>query len=152
MRVLTIRWQRLVSQGRTCDRCGSTQLELERAMKILTEALRPLGIEPRLQVGEIDQAAFAMDPAESNRIWVADKPLEDWITADVGSSRCCSVCGESDCRTVQVGGDSFEVIPERLILKAALRAAAAMLDEEGAPEVGDRPDTYASVGARPCGC
>jgi hypothetical protein len=56
MKVLTIRWQRLVSQGRTCDRCGSTH------------------------------------------------------------------------------GDSFEVIPERLIVKAALRAASAMLDDEGAPE------------------
>ena len=134
MKVLTIRWQRLVSQGRTCDRCGSTQLELERAMKVLTDALRPLGIEPRLQVGEIDQAVFSADPAESNRIWIAGKPLEDWITADVGSSRCCSVCGESECRTVQLGGDSFEVIPEQLIVKAALRAASAMLDEEGAPE------------------
>ena len=103
-------------------------------MKVLTDALRPLGIEPRLQVDEIDQAAFAVDPAESNRIWIAGKPLEDWITADVGSSRCCSVCGESECRTVQVGSDSFEVIPERLILKAALRAASAMLDEEAAPE------------------
>lgn len=135
MRVLTIRWQRLVSpEGRTCDRCASTQVELERAMKTLTEALRPLGIEPLLQVSEIHQAAFAVDPAESNRIWIAGKPLENWITADVGSSRCCSVCGESECRTVEVGGDSFEVIPEQLILKAALTAAAAMLGEEGSPE------------------
>ena len=58
MKVLTIRWRRLVSQGRTCDRCGSTQVELERALKVLTDALRPLGIEPRLQVGEIDQPAL----------------------------------------------------------------------------------------------
>ena len=85
MKVLTIRWQRLVSKGRTCDRCGSTELELERAMKVLTDALRPLGIEPRLQADVLHQAVFAVDPAESNRIWIADKPLEDWITADVGS-------------------------------------------------------------------
>ena len=134
MKVLTIRWQRLVSEGRTCDRCGSTELELEGAMKVLTDALRPLGIEPRLQAGEIHQAAFAAAPAESNRIWIADKPLEDWITADVGASQCCSVCGESECRTVEVGGDSFEVIPERLIVQAALTAAAAMLGEDGATE------------------
>jgi Domain of unknown function (DUF2703) len=103
-------------------------------MKVLTDALRPLGIEPRLQVGAMDQAAFAVDPADSNRIWIADKPLEDWITADVGSSQCCSVCGESECRTVEVGGDSFEVIPERLIVKAALKAASAMLDDDGGPK------------------
>jgi hypothetical protein len=96
MKVLTIRWQRLVSEGRTCDRCGSTQAELERAMKVLTDVLRPLGIEPRLQADEIHQAAFAAAPGESNRIWIADKPLEYWITADVGSSQCCSVCGESE--------------------------------------------------------
>ena len=134
MKVLTIRWQRLVSKGRTCDRCGSTELELERAMKVLTDALRPLGIEPRLQADVLHQAVFAVDPAESNRIWIADKPLEDWITADVGSSQCCSVCGESECRTVEVSGDSYEAIPERLIVQAALTAAAAMLGEDGAPE------------------
>ena len=129
MEVMTVKWQRLVSQqGKTCDRCAATQSEVERAVAVLTDVLRPLGIQPRLQIGEIDPAAFAEDPSESNRIWISGRPLEEWLRADVGSSRCCSVCGESDCRTVEVEGKSFEAVPEPLILKAALMAASDMLD------------------------
>ncbi len=130
MKVMTIKWQRLVSQqGRTCDRCAATQSEVERAVAILADALRPLGIEPRLQIGEIDPASFVEHPSESNRIWISGRPLEAWLRADVGSSPCCSVCGESECRTVEVGGRSFEAIPEPLIVKAALMAASDMLDD-----------------------
>ncbi|MGT2490314.1 DUF2703 domain-containing protein [Cupriavidus basilensis] len=41
----------------------------------------------------------------------------------VGSSPCCSVCGDSECRTVDVGGTSYEVVPEELMVKAGLIAA-----------------------------
>ena len=133
MKVMTIQWQRLVSQGRTCDRCAATQSGVERAVAILASALRPLGIEPRLQVGEIDPASFAEDPSESNRIWISGRPLEEWLRADVGSSPCCSVCGESECRTVEAGSRRFEAIPEALILKAALMAASDMLDDGAEP-------------------
>ena len=127
---LPIVWQRLVSSdGRTCDRCGGTHQELERAIAVLTEALRPLDIEPTLETREIDQESFAANPSTSNRIWILDKPLEEWLAGSVGSSQCCSVCGESECRTVEVSRSTFEVIPERLILKAALLAAAQLLDD-----------------------
>lgn len=56
------------------------------------------------------------------------RPLEEWLTAKVGRSRCCSVCGDSDCRTVEYEGTEFESIPENLILKATLIAAAQMLE------------------------
>jgi hypothetical protein len=82
-----------------------------------------------LELKEIDAAAFADDPDASNRIWVAGKPLEDWIGAKVGSSRCCSVCGDTDCRTIRVDGTSFEAIPQPVILKAALVAASTLLDD-----------------------
>ena len=55
--------------------------------------------------------------------------MEEWLDATVGSSPCCSVCGESECRTVEVRGTTFEAIPERLILKAALIASSELLDE-----------------------
>ena len=32
-------------------------------------------------------------------------PLEEWIETKVGASRCTSVCGDSDCRTVEVNGN-----------------------------------------------
>jgi hypothetical protein len=126
---LPIIWQRLVSQnGKTCDRCGCTHTEIKRAVSTLKQVLRPLGIDPTLQTKAIDEPSFKADPLESNRIWIAGKPIEEWLGASVGSSRCCSVCGESQCRTVEMAGATFEAIPEKLILKAALIAAAQLLD------------------------
>jgi hypothetical protein len=129
MKSLPIIWQRLVnSDGRTCDRCNATYQEMQQAVTKLKEALRPLGIEPSLEVRELDEKSFKAAPSESNRIWIAGRPMEEWLGASVGSSRCCSVCGESACRTVEVGGATFEVIPEKLFLKAALAAASELLD------------------------
>jgi hypothetical protein len=101
---------------------------LSRAIAKLKTALAPLGIEPILEAKEIDQDSFEANPSESNRIWIAGQPLEAWLGAGVGSSRCCSVCGESECRTVKVGASEFETIPEDLFLKAALVAASQLLD------------------------
>ena len=128
MRPLPIVWQRLVSsEGETCVRCDATYQEMQRAVSRLAEVLRPLDIEPTLETREIDQATFAADPSESNRIWIAGRPMEEWLGAGVGSSRCCSVCGESECRTVEVAGATFETIPEDLVITAALIASAQLV-------------------------
>lgn len=127
MKTLPILWQRLVTEGQTCQRCGSTQQNVLDAMSKLDAALRPLGLRPTLETREIDDAAFRDDPSQSNRIWIAGMPLEHWLGATVGSSPCCSVCGDLPCRTVQVGGDSYETIPEALIVRAAMMAAAEMV-------------------------
>jgi len=129
MKSLPIVWQRLVSQdGKTCDRCYATYQEIQLAINKLKDALRPLDIEPRLEIREIDEKSFKAAPSESNRIWIAGRPMEEWLGATVGSSRCCSVCGISDCRTVKVEGTTFEVIPEKLLIKAALIASSQLLD------------------------
>ena len=125
MKPLSIVWQRLVdASGRTCERCGSTQESLERAVAKLKSALAPLGMEPTLEAGEIDQAEFKRDPSASNRIWIAGRPLEEWLGASTGSSQCCSVCGDADCRTVEMGDTVYEAVPEELIVQAALAAAS----------------------------
>lgn len=129
MKALPIVWQRLVSvDGKTCDRCDATHQAIQRAFSTLKEALRPLGIEPTLETRALDEQSFKVDPSESNRIWIAGRSMEEWLGAKVGSSRCCSVCGDSECRTVEVGAATFEAIPEKLFLKAALIAAAQLLD------------------------
>ena len=129
MTSLPIIWQRLVSSdGKTCDRCSATHQEMQQAVSRLKEVLRPLGIEPTLEIREIDERSFKANPSESNRIWIAGRPMEEWLGARVGSSRCCSVCGESECRTVEVKGTTFEAIPERLFLRAALIASSQLLD------------------------
>ena len=124
---LPILWQRLVAEGRTCDRCNATYQEMQRAIEKLRQSLHPLGIEPRLEIREIDEQSFKANPSESNRIWIAGRPMEEWLGASVGSSRCCSVCGTSECRTVEVEGTTFETIPETLFLRAALVASSQLL-------------------------
>jgi Domain of unknown function (DUF2703) len=123
MRILPIVWQRLVRDGETCDRCGGTQAELQQALMTLTPRLRPLGIELRLETKAIDEAAFKASPLDSNRVWIAGRPLEEWLGATTGRSRCCAACGDSDCRTVELSGSAFETIPEALIVRAVLIAA-----------------------------
>lgn len=133
MSVLRIRWQRLVKDGRTCDRCGDTEGEVRRATDTLRQVLTPLGIETQLEVADIDEATFFASPLESNRIWIGDRPMEEWLSGTVAKSPCCSVCGDTDCRTVEIQGAVFETIPERLIIKAGLLAAVEILDRAPQP-------------------
>mgnify|MGYP001764460806 FL=1 len=145
MKTLNILWQRLVTpEGETCERCGGTYDAIVQALPKLEQALRPLGIEPVLEAREIALDAFKGMPSESNRIWIAGRSIEDWLGASVGKSTCCSACGGAECRTLEVGAETFEAIPEALILKAALLAASASL--------GAASDAAAAPGVRKPGC
>ncbi|MDZ7652390.1 MAG: DUF2703 domain-containing protein [Burkholderiaceae bacterium] len=126
MTALPILWQRLVKDGTTCDRCGGTYAELQKALATLDRELCPRGIEPFVELREIDEATFRVDPSASNRIWIAGVPMEDWLGAGVGKSRCGAACGDADCRTVTVDQTTFETIPADLIVQAARRAAATL--------------------------
>ena len=129
MAQLSIVWQRLVTMGATCPRCDGTQGQLMRAIAKLRSALAPLGIEPVLTVKELDETTFRAAPGESNRIWIGGKPLEEWVGAQSGSSQCCSVCGDAECRTTELGGTVYEELPERLIVQAGLMAASRIVGE-----------------------
>lgn len=131
MKVLQIRWQRLVDEkGRTCDRCGATETSIEEAVAKLTRSLRELGVNVVLEKSALDARTFAGDPLQSNRIWIGGKPIEDWLQASVGKSPCCSTCGDTDCRTVTVDGKTYEEIPAELIVRAGLLAEAQLLQEK----------------------
>ena len=129
MKNLPIIWQRLVdATGTTCPRCAGTQQEMQRAVDRLRTALEPLGVQPVLETREIDTAAFLQQPEQSNRIWIGGRPLEDWLGARTGSSRCCDACGDEECRTLEIQGASHEIIPESLVVRAGLLAASQLLD------------------------
>ena len=82
MKPFPIVWQRLVStDGATCPRCGTTYQHLQSAVAKLRNVLKPLDLEPVLQLREIDDKSFRNRPDESNRIWIAGKPLEEWLGA-----------------------------------------------------------------------
>jgi hypothetical protein len=128
MKTLTIQWQRLVNEsGQTCERCENTGDSVETAFKKLQKALSDLGIKVSLKLELIDYTAFKNDPLQSNRIVIAGKPLEEWIGGTVGQSQCCTVCGESECRTISIDKNTFETIPEKLIIRAGLLAASELL-------------------------
>ena len=97
------------------------------AIAKLEPALRPLGIQPVLETQAIDDATFRAAPAESNRIWIGGKPMEEWLGASAGDSPCCEVCGDLPCRTMEVDGQTYEAIPEDLIVKAGIIAASRLL-------------------------
>jgi len=131
VKVLQIRWQRLVDeQGQTCDRCGTTETAVEEAVQKLKRSLKELGIDVVLEKKTLNPSTFLKDPLESNRIWVAGEPVEKWLSATSGQSKCCSTCGDSDCRTVTVDGKTYEAIPADLIIKAGLLAGAQLLHGE----------------------
>jgi Domain of unknown function (DUF2703) len=129
MKPLPIVWQRLVSeQGTTCPRCHGTGEEVQLAVTQLKQALEPLGITPKLEVREIDEPTFLKDTLQSNQILIAGHPIEFWLGGQTGSSQCCNECADNDCRTVEVGGQSYEVIPQELLVRAGVIAATRMLD------------------------
>ncbi len=125
--VLEVRWQRLVDEkGETCARCGSTEKAVAQAVKQLRRSLKPIDVEVVLQKTSISLAEFTKDPLSSNEIVVGDKPLEQWLQAEVGQSQCSGPCGDSVCRTLTVEGKVYETIPAELIVRAGLLAGAQL--------------------------
>lgn len=137
MKILKIKWQRLVDDDdKTCERCGTTGNEIRNAVEKLKTSLKPLGIEVVLEEKAIDPATCAKDVSQSNRIWVGEQPLEEWLGAQVGKSPCSTCCeelGENvECRTVAIGGNTYEAIPADVIAQAGLLAAAEIVKKDQA--------------------
>lgn len=133
-KTLAIEWQRLVGEnGDTCERCGLTQKEVEKAVHILKQSFAPLGIQVAVQEKSLDAATFAQDVSQSNRVWLGGRPLEEWLGAEVGKSTCatCPVeAGRADaveCRTIKLADRTYETIPADLIIRAGLLAAVDLL-------------------------
>lgn len=131
MKKLHILWQRLVDEGgQTCDRCAATGTAVEEATQKIKDALKELGIEVVLEKKTLSSSTFLKDPLESNRVWIAGEPIENWLSATTGQSKCCSTCGEAECRTVTVEGKTYEAIPAELIIQAGLLAGAQLLEAD----------------------
>ncbi|MEM3587071.1 MAG: DUF2703 domain-containing protein [Candidatus Jordarchaeaceae archaeon] len=127
-KTLKITWQRLIFNGKTCPRCGSTEEELNKAVSTLKQSLAPLGIEVILEKKGLSVSEFKKDPLQSNRIWINSHPLEDYIGGGVGQSPCCDVCGPSECRTLEIEGQAYETIPSEIIIQAGLAAASQLIN------------------------
>jgi hypothetical protein len=101
----------------------------KKAFEKLRRSLSELGIVVELKTNTLDFSTFINDALQSNEIWINGRLLEEWVHASVGRSHCCDICRGSECRTVSVGGNTYEAIPEALIIRVALLAAAELLKE-----------------------
>jgi Domain of unknown function (DUF2703) len=139
---LKIRWQPLADRrGRSCERCLRTAAEIDSAAQKLRKALRPLGVDvPAIEVSPSEAA-----PLESNRLWMNDRPLEAWLGAEVGRSPCTGACGRHECRALYINGRRYEIVPEELLVKAGLIAAARLLGAKAEGRRHDRLDIRRSA-------
>ncbi len=129
MRKLVIEWQRLLDEhNKTCPRCGSTEQQVEEAVASLNLELKPFEIKIILVKKAIDPGHFIKDVLQSNKIMIAGMTLEEWLGAETGQSRCCEVCGDAECRTVEYADQSHETVPADLIVKAGLIAASQVFN------------------------
>jgi len=129
MNKIIIQWQRLLNdKDQTCPRCRETGDTVTTGVSKLKKALAELGIEVELIQTALDFSTFANNPLQSNSILINGKLLEEWIGGETGKSKCCEVCGDSECRTISFGNNTFESIPENLIIKAGLLAAAELIE------------------------
>lgn len=132
LKTLIVRWQRLLSDGQTCPRCGTTESEIEKALAVLKQALNPLDIEVILEKVELSVEEFQKDSLQSNSIWLNRRLLDDLIGGETGRSLCCDVCGTHECRTVGLKEVVYESIHSELIVKGGLLAAAQLLGPQAA--------------------
>jgi hypothetical protein len=130
MKTLKIQWYRLMAAGQTCPRCGATEKEVEKASLSLEQSLAPLGIKVVLDKLELTPGAFQRDPSQSNSLLLNGRPLEEWLGLKVGQSICCGPCGDTECRTLETGGQVYETIPADLIIQAGLRAASKLVNPQ----------------------
>ncbi|MCS7254383.1 MAG: DUF2703 domain-containing protein [Armatimonadota bacterium] len=128
---LVIRWTHLSVDGETCSRCSETGKELAIAVEALRKTLSPLGIRVVFEEVEITNEEFSRNPLRSNEIWLNGKLLEEWLGARTTQTQCCNVCGDEECRALEVDGQLHEVITSELVIKAGLIAASKLISASG---------------------
>ncbi|MCX7964156.1 MAG: DUF2703 domain-containing protein [Candidatus Sumerlaea chitinivorans] len=126
-----IEWIRLLIADQTCPRCSQTEAEITSAIQHLQQMLMPHGIDVVLEKRSLSPTQFAENPMASNQILINGRPLESWVSAKVISTPCCDVCGDADCRAIEVDNQIHEAVPSHLIVQAGLAAAEEMLRGQG---------------------
>ena len=116
MRKILIEWKHYDKQGETCSRCNNTGDNVKAAIGTICSEFKDVKISYK----ETRLAADKM--AESNSIFINGQAIEDLLEATASENFChsctCLSGKGSNCRTIELDGNSYEAIPEELILKA----------------------------------
>lgn len=116
MKTIDIEWHHLQMEGETCERCGDTGALLRELVANLNRECAPRGVQATLT-----ETLLGREPIqESNQVLINGQPLDASIPAIRIGSGACASCGdltgrEESCRTLELGGESFEVPPAYVI-------------------------------------
>ena len=124
MNTLEIEWRHLDQDGRTCLRCSDTLQSLQHVVSQLTAECASRGVTVAYRETKLSPEQLS----QSNLILFNGLPLESVLPDAAASENECQSCGDlcgqpSYCRTVSVGGRTFEAIPAALIRQAACSVA-----------------------------
>jgi hypothetical protein len=124
MKTLDIEWRHLEKDGRTCLRCSDTLQSLQQVIARLAAECAPRGVNISYRETKLPPEQLS----QSNLILFDGAPLESVLPGASASENECQSCGDlcgqpSFCRTVSVGGHSFEAIPAALVRQAACAVA-----------------------------
>ena len=120
MKVLKIEWKHFDKNGKTCDRCSSTGINLNKVISEIAPALTLQGYSIEYK----ETALEAKDMPESNSVLINNIAIEKLLNASVGTNACTS-CGNlidsaCNCRTVTFDDVTYEAIPEEILKEAIL--------------------------------
>ena len=121
--MLVVEWRHLAVEGETCERCGGTGANVRSAVEAMGAVLAAQGIDLEFHEVELPPEEIA----HSNEVLVDGALIEDLVGDETAVSDCAS-CGDlvgapCACRTVTVGGEEHEELPESLIAAAIMTAA-----------------------------
>ncbi len=129
-KTLVLEWQRMIDEeGNVCCSSEDTRMAVETAREKLAKELEAHGIKVVLAKSDFSPEECKECPERSNRILIAGCGIDYWLQAEVGSSPCEGFCKEAlgdkgSCQNLIYEGETYEVIPAELIVKAGLAAAA----------------------------
>jgi hypothetical protein len=138
-RVLVLQWQKPTSEVcLACQKCGVSEKEIEKACVELQKQLAPKGIEVKLGA---EKTGDPQTPTAGG-MYICDVPLEVWLSGESLTDPCenAQKRGNPEVmrRTFWSDGQSYEIVPADLIVKAGMRAAD-MLQQLGKIDPGKIP-------------
>lgn len=109
----------------TCERCMSTDDELDEVMMVLTPALELAGFDVEYNKVEMATAKMARQCRFLSSPTIRVNGLDICESVAENSCGCCSeISGtDVDCRVFEYGGQSYEVPPKEMLAEAILRTA-----------------------------
>ncbi len=119
-RLLEIEWKHLRVAGETCERCSGTIATIRQVLEDLRKEGRLTGVKVRVRETPLPPDRIA----ESNEVLINGTPIEQVLSAGVGTTSCpscASLTGEpSCCRTVELEGEVYEELSGSIIRRAIL--------------------------------